>query len=382
MRIVEIIYMWPPETFLDRHAVALSRRAGIELILAGAKRTFDNSSTRQPVKDRAYGRAELPEYKHVRRWQRLRMAAAHTLRVDRFSALPMARRIYARALAALKPDLVHFHFTPLALDGAWCANLLKIPYTVSIRQDEEIRYWADGFPTDPANLITLLEGAAGIHTVGDRLQDILRAISPNIPPPHTIRTIIPPLNPEPPSNPPLRFVSAGRLVWIKGYSDLVKAMAHLPDASLDIVGEGRERDHLRYLILSLGLKDRVRLLGSLSSEAWVQVLQGATAYVQASLTEGFSNALGEAMALGKPVFATDVGCTSEIVRDGENGLLIPVGDPRGMAERLALATDDGLMRRIGAAARTTAQRSFDEAAHAEQFEQFFRGAIARASATH
>ena len=97
-------------------------------------------------------------------------------------------------------------------------------------------------------------------------------------------------------------------------------------------GEGPERDHLQARILELGLSDRVFLLGHrLDVPA---VLSRVRAACLCSSAEGLSNALMEAMAARLPIVATAVGGNPELVRPGENGLLVPYGDARSLAEKL------------------------------------------------
>jgi hypothetical protein len=99
--------------------------------------------------------------------------------------------------------------------------------------------------------------------------------------------------------------------------------------------------------------------------------------VQSSLAEGFSNSTAEALAVGAPVFATDVGGTSELIRDGENGFLLPPLRPECWADKLQLAQDKVLMARLRVAAYETARYAFSPSAHARQFIEFYRQASSK-----
>jgi glycosyltransferase involved in cell wall biosynthesis len=80
---------------------------------------------------------------------------------------------------------------------------------------------------------------------------------------------------------------------------------------------------------------------------------------QPILGEGFGLAALEAMAAGRPVVATRVASLPEVVADGETGLLVPPGDPEGLADAFArLAADEGLRARLGAAAARRAADCF------------------------
>jgi glycosyltransferase involved in cell wall biosynthesis len=128
----------------------------------------------------------------------------------------------------------------------------------------------------------------------------------------------------------------GNLWPVKGHRTLVEAVARLPPELHHVrflcAGEGPERDHLAERIVHLGLRDRVFLLGHrLDVPA---ILTRVSAACLCSNAEGLSNALMEAMAARLPVVATRVGGNPELVRDGDNGLLVPAGDVGALAAAL------------------------------------------------
>ena len=129
----------------------------------------------------------------------------------------------------------------------------------------------------------------------------------------------------------------GNLWPVKGHRTLVEAVAQLPQELSQIrfvcAGEGPEREWLARRILDLGLGERVLLVGHrLDVPA---ILARAQAACLCSSAEGLSNALMEAMAARLPIVATAVGGTPELVRDGENGYLVPSGDAKALAAKLA-----------------------------------------------
>lgn len=135
------------------------------------------------------------------------------------------------------------------------------------------------------------------------------------------------------------IVAVGRLVKLKGFDLLIRAVAQLSlPARLVIIGDGDERSTLEHLITELGLTDRIALLG-FQGNPW-KYMARADLFVLSSLTEGMPNAIGEAMALGLPVLATD--CSPgvrEYLDDGQAGLLVSPGDLGALAsgiERLLL----------------------------------------------
>ena len=132
-------------------------------------------------------------------------------------------------------------------------------------------------------------------------------------------------------------VSVGQLVPWKGMSGLIDAMVEvrstIPEASLTIAGDGPELDALaRYAHVRLG--DYGRLLGRLSHADTLALIRDADVFVLNSTYEGLSHLLIEALALGKPVIATDAGGNPEIIDDRKNGLMVPVGDREALCEAL------------------------------------------------
>ncbi|MFI9239674.1 glycosyltransferase family 4 protein [Streptomyces sp. NPDC053079] len=170
----------------------------------------------------------------------------------------------------------------------------------------------------------------------------------------------PPSEVEPSDGSAKLVVAAGRLIPVKRYDLLVKAWetvaATRPDWKLRIYGRGPELAKLRTQIDTLGLNEAVTLMGA-HSPIETEWAKGSIAAVT-SREESFGMTIVEAMGCGVPVVATD--CPhgpGEIITDGEDGLLVPVGDSDAIAKGLLkLIEDDELRRTMGAAARVSAQR--------------------------
>jgi glycosyltransferase involved in cell wall biosynthesis len=173
-------------------------------------------------------------------------------------------------------------------------------------------------------------------------------------------------------------VAAGRLVPVKRYDLLVEAFARVaaehPDWQLRIYGKGEEQARLRQLIQSLGLYDNVFLMGAAApmEAEWVKGSIGAAA----SNFEPFGMTLVEAMRCGLPVVSTD--CPhgpGEIIKDGVDGRLVPVGDRDALGDALLeLVGDDERRRRMGRTAMENARR-FAPAPVVEQAERLIGEAI-------
>jgi glycosyltransferase involved in cell wall biosynthesis len=148
--------------------------------------------------------------------------------------------------------------------------------------------------------------------------------------------------------------------WGKGHKELFEAMASLKErhaVQALIVGGGRRMDEVRQSAESLGLAGAVHFLGERRDVP--DLLNAMDIFVLPSYSEGLSLALLEAMAAGKPVIATAVGGTPEVVTDGDTGLLIPPRDAGALAAALTrLLSDPALARRLGANARAHVRQNF------------------------
>ena len=131
-----------------------------------------------------------------------------------------------------------------------------------------------------------------------------------------------------------RIISVGRLYPQKNQKMMIEAFAKIapkfPEWSLVIYGEGHQRKALELLVERLKVKDRVLLPGR--CETVIEEVAKSKVFCLSSDYEGMSNAMIEALCVGTPVISTKVSGTDELIRNGENGLLVDIGDTEGLAK--------------------------------------------------
>jgi glycosyltransferase involved in cell wall biosynthesis len=158
---------------------------------------------------------------------------------------------------------------------------------------------------------------------------------------------------ELPARPTALFV--GRLESEKGIHVLLEAMVEVaravPESRLLLAGDGRLRGELERRVRELGLEDRVEMLGWVARDGLREVYERASVLVLPSLwEEGLGMVLVEAGLMGRAVIGSDLGGIKDVVRHGENGLLVPPGDAASLASALATVLGDpDIARRMGEA---------------------------------
>lgn len=165
-------------------------------------------------------------------------------------------------------------------------------------------------------------------------------------------------------------VGMGRFVERKGFDTLVKAVAQVEGAYLWLLGEGEEQEKLLALARSVGLADRLRMIG------WVSKpdahLLAADAFCIPSTHEPLGNVVLEAWALGRPVVSTASEGPSWLIEDGSSGLLTPIGDSEALADCLRrLEADPALGRKLAAGGAARLSADFSRDVICDQYMKFF-----------
>jgi glycosyltransferase involved in cell wall biosynthesis len=162
---------------------------------------------------------------------------------------------------------------------------------------------------------------------------------------------------------------AGRLTRQKALEVAFEAVRRLPEVVLLVAGDGPERESLERTAQELGLDGRIRFLGSQSRLGVLELFRAADASVLSSAWENLPHTVVEALAAGTPVIATATGGVVEVVRDGENGLLVPPGDAAALAAAIErFLGDQALQQRLRAAAAPSVEHLRGERVY-EQLER-------------
>lgn len=148
---------------------------------------------------------------------------------------------------------------------------------------------------------------------------------------------------------------------VKDHATFLRAASRvhqkIPGARFLIAGEGELMTSTRSLATSLGLDDAVLFMGRCEHVA--ELLALSDVCVLSSRAEGFSNAILEYMAAGRPVVTTEAGGAREAVADGESGFVVPIGDDQALADRIVLLLNDkSRAREMGAHGRLIVERNF------------------------
>jgi glycosyltransferase involved in cell wall biosynthesis len=174
----------------------------------------------------------------------------------------------------------------------------------------------------------------------------------------------------------------GQLTPRKGYDIVVRALPaivrHYPQVSLLVVSgiNQAQRERLMELARQHGVEQHIHLLGYLSDEELINLYRSSDALLFPTRYEGFGLPLLEAMAAACPLIASDIPVVREIVRDGENGLLVPYNDPVALARAaLLLLGQPDLQARLVAGGQHTLVTRYAETELVDRIEALYVTAL-------
>jgi len=167
----------------------------------------------------------------------------------------------------------------------------------------------------------------------------------------------------------------GNLYPVKGHVYLIRAariiLQHRPDIHVVILGRGAEESVLRAEAKSLGIENRIHLLGYRNDASrWLATMN---VFTLPSLSEGLPLSLLEAMAAGIPPVVTDVGGMPEVIRDGETGFIVPPRNPEAMALKIrCLLEDSQVAATLAAAGQRQVRQRFSLEAMLAQYTSLYQ----------
>jgi glycosyltransferase involved in cell wall biosynthesis len=176
--------------------------------------------------------------------------------------------------------------------------------------------------------------------------------------------------------------TAGNIRRVKGHDVFIKAAAsivpHFPKVSFSIAGDVLETDYfaeLQTLVRDLNLSDHFHFVGGITNLR--EHLSVADIFVLPSRSEGFSNAIVEAMASALPVVATNVGGNAEAVKDGVSGFLVPSDDPAALSAAITrLLSDSSQAKAMGVAGKSFAAENLTSEAMMNRITAAYRSLLA------
>lgn len=174
-----------------------------------------------------------------------------------------------------------------------------------------------------------------------------------------------------------RIIAVGRLAYQKNYPMMFRAFAKVhhdfPDWQLVVYGNGPQKEEIRGVIERLGMEGHIILAGK--SDHVVEEMNKSSLFVMSSDYEGMSNALLEAVCVGLPVISTDVSGAKDLITEGVNGYIVPVGNERALTLALSsMLSSPEKMDEMGRQSKALAPR-FREEQIVGQWEELIKKVV-------
>ncbi len=292
-------------------------------------------------------------------------------------------------------DAIHaFWPLPHGLLGLYARRTSRLPLVVTFF-GVELTWMERQLPFLAPLLARIVRGADAVttistYTAGRLTHHVPGAESTIIPfgvtiaPPETIA-------PANSAGDSFRLLFVGRLVERKGVHILIDALAALndPGVTLNVLGDGPDRDRLEARVRAAGLQSRVRFHGFVARDVLERHLAECDCFVLPAVvdskgdTEGLGVVLLEAMSYGKPVIASEAGGITDIVEHRQNGLLVPPGDAGALAAALeSMIRKPVDARRMGLQGREDVGRRFSWTVIIDKLAGVYADVVARSQLTN
>jgi glycosyltransferase involved in cell wall biosynthesis len=279
-----------------------------------------------------------------------------------------------RARRSFEPELVHAHWWfPNGVVGTWVSGLARIPLVTTLH-GTDVRLARKVGVAKPL-FGHVLKHSAAVTTVSRWLKEETEALVPGVHPTVAPMPVATNLFGPGSSRDGQRLLFVGRLTNQKGAEHLLHALSSMktPAASLDIVGDGPNREALKQLAQQLGVASRIRWHGQLSQAELPPLYQRAAAVVIPSVDEGLGLVAVEALLCETPVVAFDSGGLRDVIQHEKTGLLVKPGDRAALANALDdLLARDGRGSQLGRAGRLYALSAFAPESAARRYAEIYR----------
>ena len=291
----------------------------------------------------------------------------------------LVRRLLARDLKELPPVVIHAQSRRLASLGGWLALSWGCPLVVSVNEvvgdREPLR-----MPRAVSKVLAVSEAVRESLVDRGNMQAEGVVVIPAGVDAAGVERLVGVLEPDHVPS----IGTAGPLEAVKGLPYFLgaaqKVLAAGRDVEFLVAGAGPEEANLRRLAGELGIRGRVTFLPNRPD--FSDALAAVDAFCLPSLQQGLGTIMLEAMSLGRPVIASDVGGVHSVVRDGETGLVVPPGDSGALARGVLSLLDDPVRARaIGEAGRVEVMARFGTLAMVERTVAVYNEVIEQAGRT-
>ncbi len=281
-----------------------------------------------------------------------------------------------RSRRDFRADLVHAHwFLPSGLIGTWMAGWWRIPLVTTLHgSDISV---AKSSAIAARMFRRVMTQSRTVTTVSSWLAAETRALVPEAHPIVAPMPIKPDLFHPGGSREPARLLFVGKLNQQKGIEYLLRALAVMRSRVMVdvIVGVGSAPEDIGSLAQSLGVADRLHWLPLLQQATLAEYYRSCTALVMPAVDEGLGLVAAEALLCETPVIAFASGGLTDLIRDGETGVLVPTGDVTALARAIdALLSRADRGTALGVAGRRATLAAFGPQAVAARYAALYREA--------
>lgn len=289
------------------------------------------------------------------------------------------------ARVARHVDLVHANWAICGAIAGVVGKILRRPVVTTLRGDDVAG--ADRSWLERKLLDTAVNGSHSIACVSEAMASRLRARYPGRA--HDIHVCLNGVDDaflkverSDPMPGRLRIAAIGSLIQRKGYDLLIDAVARMrlrDGVRVRVAGDGPQRSQLLQQAKALGIADRFDFMGEIAPELIPQFLADTDVFILTSRSEGRPNVLVEALAAGLPVVSSALPGIDGLVKHGENGWVVEIGDIAGFACALdeAFADPGERMRRAAFAREHMRGKEYSWAATGHDYDRLFMNALVK-----